>query len=144
MLTRSLEPVITDGQLSNFLERPHTFSSFVRLNDRLTTIEPARGSLPERSNEPSFTMSKQHVAVLRNRRTRQNPCVRTSGDPVLNASGTGGARRDRTDDLMLAKHALSQLSYGPLFGNIATRRKWWARKDLNLRPHAYQARALTS
>ena len=25
----------------------------------------------------------------------------------------GGARRDRTDDLMLAKHALSQLSYGP-------------------------------
>ena len=24
-----------------------------------------------------------------------------------------GARRDRTDDLMLAKHALSQLSYGP-------------------------------
>jgi hypothetical protein len=26
----------------------------------------------------------------------------------------GGARRDRTDDLMLAKHALSQLSYGPL------------------------------
>lgn len=27
--------------------------------------------------------------------------------------GNGGARRDRTDDLMLAKHALSQLSYGP-------------------------------
>ena len=26
---------------------------------------------------------------------------------------SGGARRDRTDDLMLAKHALSQLSYGP-------------------------------
>ena len=26
----------------------------------------------------------------------------------------GGARRDRTDDLMLAKHALYQLSYGPL------------------------------
>ena len=28
-------------------------------------------------------------------------------------SRNGGARRDRTDDLMLAKHALSQLSYGP-------------------------------
>ena len=25
----------------------------------------------------------------------------------------GGGRRDRTDDLMLAKHALSQLSYAP-------------------------------
>ncbi len=29
---------------------------------------------------------------------------------------SGGARRDRTDDLMLAKHALSQLSYGPFPG----------------------------
>ena len=27
----------------------------------------------------------------------------------------GGARRVRTDDLMLAKHPLSQLSYGPKF-----------------------------
>ena len=69
----------------------------------------------------------------------------------------GGGGRDRTDDLMLAKHALSQLSYAP---NVrlayrlrlleagchqATRRQsWWAREDLNLRPHAYQARALTS
>ena len=26
----------------------------------------------------------------------------------------GGAGRDRTDDLMLAKHALSQLSYSPV------------------------------
>ena len=29
---------------------------------------------------------------------------------------SGGARRDRTDDLVLAKHALSQLSYGPFPG----------------------------
>ena len=36
---------------------------------------------------------------------------------VDDASTTfGGARRDRTDDLMLAKHALSQLSYGPREG----------------------------
>ena len=28
--------------------------------------------------------------------------------------GDGGVRRDRTDDLMLAKHALYQLSYDPL------------------------------
>jgi hypothetical protein len=31
----------------------------------------------------------------------------------LDTKRIGGARRDRTDDLMLAKHALSQLSYGP-------------------------------
>jgi hypothetical protein len=29
------------------------------------------------------------------------------------SAASGGARRDRTDDLMLAKHALYQLSYGP-------------------------------
>jgi hypothetical protein len=32
-------------------------------------------------------------------------------------SRSGGARRDRTDDLLLAKQALSQLSYGPVQGS---------------------------
>ena len=73
---------------------------------------------------------------------------------------------------MLAKHALSQLSYGPMPGMVlgklapakpkgfarserdaelmrgappkAALNKWWAWEDLNLRPHAYQARALTN
>ena len=63
--------------------------------------------------------------------------------------GSGGARRDRTDDLLNANQALSQLSYGP-FGVPAVRRQtsrwleWWAWEDLNFRPHAYQARALTN
>ena len=48
----------------------------------------------------------------------------------------GGADRDRTDDLRLAKPALSQLSYSPA-------RVWWAWVDLNYRPPAYQADALT-
>jgi hypothetical protein len=60
------------------------------------------------------------------------------------ASSLGGARRDRTDDLMLAKHALSQLSYGPVSRPAGAQRLWWAWEDLNLRPHAYQARALTN
>ena len=33
---------------------------------------------------------------------------------------TGGANRDRTDDLMLAKHALSQLSYGPGYEHVTS------------------------
>jgi hypothetical protein len=39
---------------------------------------------------------------------------------LFGAAGTagvapsGGANRDRTDDLLLAKQALSQLSYGPI------------------------------
>jgi hypothetical protein len=34
-------------------------------------------------------------------------------DRSCGAAQVGGARRDRTDDLLLAKQALSQLSYGP-------------------------------
>ena len=49
----------------------------------------------------------------------------------------GGGERDRTDDLLLARQALSQLSYTP--EDI-----WWAREDLNLRPHDYQSCALAS
>ena len=68
---------------------------------------------------------------------------------------TGGARRDRTDDLLLAKQALSQLSYGPRSRSLPafnlppaakprSSEGWWAWEDLNFRPHAYQARALTN
>jgi hypothetical protein len=34
-------------------------------------------------------------------------------DQKRSEASRGGARRDRTDDLLLAKQALSQLSYGP-------------------------------
>ena len=71
------------------------------------------------------------------------------------AAKVGGARRNRTDDLLLAKQALSQLSYGPsevsdeeeparLIAGDYRSLKWWAWEDLNFRPHAYQARALTN
>lgn len=33
---------------------------------------------------------------------------------LYSTPGSGGAGRDRTDDILLAKQALSQLSYGPL------------------------------
>ena len=59
-------------------------------------------------------------------------------------ANNGGAGRDRTDDLKLAKLPLSQLSYGPLFVIDQTLKAWWAWEDLNFRPHAYQARALTN
>ena len=95
--------------------------------------------------------------------TRANAEIRYFGKPEnfkpshLSRKRNGGAERDRTDDLMLAKHALSQLSYSPEFCSGVAERKapsrmdrgdrpkeWWAREDLNFRPHAYQARALTN
>ena len=55
----------------------------------------------------------------------------------MNRGGkAGGANRDRTDDLLLAKQALSQLSYGP--------NKWWVWEESNFRPHPYQGCALTN
>ena len=67
---------------------------------------------------------------------------------TLYYDGCGGVDRDRTDDLRLAKPALSQLSYDPGLPRVRTL-VWgpdsmWARADLNCRPHAYQACALTT
>ena len=47
---------------------------------------------------------------------RRNLCSSKLGpaSPPRHTSQPGGARRDRTDDLLLAKQALSQLSYGPI------------------------------
>ena len=87
---------------------------------------------------------------------------------------SGGARRDRTADLLRAKQALSQLSYGPNVvpcSNTGTAAQnftgcsigvakhiddmrvtgigrpeefWWVWEDLNFRPHPYQGCALTN
>ena len=79
---------------------------------------------------------------------RKLPCASKLFDFSVVVAGdlsNGGARRDRTDDLMLAKHALSQLSYGPGYRDKAlVALRWWAWEDLNFRPHAYQARTLTN
>ena len=50
----------------------------------------------------------------------QSLCTGANAEIIISVIGklhspnkNGGAERDRTDDLMLAKHALSQLSYSP-------------------------------
>ena len=58
------------------------------------------------------------AAGLPSRSSRQPVRLRPLGSGVTallaSRAKSGGARRDRTDDLMLAKPALSQLSYGPV------------------------------
>ena len=54
----------------------------------------------------------------------------------------GGAGRDRTDDLRLAKPPLSQLSYSPLL--LRATHYWWVWLGSNQRPPPYQDGALTS
>ena len=70
----------------------------------------------------------------------------------LNEAKRGGAEEDRTPDLLRARQALSQLSYGPfeLARNgacetgIHAAERWWVWVDLNHRPHPYQGCALTN
>ena len=57
-------------------------------------------------------------------RTPQIPVAEATRNFRLHTWKDGGASRDRTDDLKLAKLALSQLSYGPaqlrIFTNLRT------------------------
>jgi hypothetical protein len=113
---------------------PNARRSHMKTLLRICSALAAR-AYPPRSHHNSLSSPfNQHPARLPGRcllifSERRTPPVRHT---------SGGGERDRTDDLLLAKQALSQLSYTPFL------REWWAREDLNLRPHAYQARALTS
>ena len=80
----------------------------LRGTDFPRTVRPAffgsrQGSF-KRSKDKRNGFASASFRLSRTRPTRQKPA---------RPEGHGGARRDRTDDLMLAKHALSQLSYGP-------------------------------
>ena len=82
-----------------------------------------------------FTMSDiAHAVSSRMARWRfaHDVLLRTS------QSSVGGARRNRTDDLLLAKQALSQLSYGPSRpqGSEASTREERARRYRYLIPES--------
>ena len=66
------------------------------------------------------------------------------GGSALHSGETGGANRDRTGDLLLAKQALSQLSYGPGDPSRLGMLCWWVWMDSNHRPPPYQDGALTN
>lgn len=66
------------------------------------------GHIPSSRCQISAASALKALASLR------SSLIRTTLRPLPRSAGEGGgAGRDRTDDLMLAKHALSQLSYSP-------------------------------
>ena len=122
---------------------PHPTLLFVECVD---TIKPSV-SVPDFETETLYFFSfvKDQYSLLVKKpelnvcRLVLHSCLnhpRSAKDAQLSVTRIGGGERDRTDDLLLAKQALSQLSYTP--------DKWWVWMDLNHRPHAYQACALTS
>ena len=147
-------------------------SSFVASTDRKTSLlrdRPARRAVKRAYRiwvsdaahhcvqlriDLLFTMSDNLHRVIEDRRDTNSSswtsvwnirARRSSRSTVAPLKRLGGARRDRTDDLLLAKQALSQLSYGPgQDARVKRLKEWWAWEDSNFRPHAYQARALTN
>jgi hypothetical protein len=108
---------------------------------KLTRIHVALLSLPgvrvKQAAGHLFTMSKDPAPFLSRGKVPNTCSFMRRPQPDWKF---GGADRDRTDDLKLAKLPLSQLSYGPM----PILQGWWARVDSNYRPHAYQACALTT
>ena len=63
--------------------------------------------------------------------------VRMGPTTGVGSEAGGGGARVRTEDLLRARQALSQLSYTPRLG-------WWAHLDSNQGPQPYQGCALTN
>ena len=96
--------------------------------------------------------------VCRTGKPSEDGCKNFSLTETRLPARSGGARRNRTDDLLNANQALSQLSYGPDLARhapclpflqpLAAARMdtaiWWAWIDSNYRPHPYQGCALTT
>jgi hypothetical protein len=80
----------------------------------------------------SSKLLKIETAFWSRTKSKRRHSARFHLDPEI-----GGGERDRTDDLLLAKQALSQLSYTP------DRNRWWVWLDSNQRPPPYQDGALT-
>ena len=83
-----------------------------------TSTVPPRGCRVKQTALCLFTMSKDPVVVT-SQCLHNQTCslflrrIDRFGDHQGQPRRLGGARRDRTDDILLAKQALSQLSYGP-------------------------------
>ena len=80
----------------------------------LTSFRPGRSTECVSSSQCQIVLARP-LKALENSFSKGQP----TGKPFFiegrfRVPDSGGARRDRTDDLMLAKHALSQLSYGPI------------------------------
>jgi hypothetical protein len=165
----ALKRLIRSSSAAHREQTPHATTSKPRLvtlsTHSITRLAVNLGSLrPQafaqgpatRANSQSHSYPQCQRAGIRDRTSRisfltSQPALSdvlgtAKGPQSAGGADTGGADRDRTGDPLLAKQVLSQLSYGPKLIQWARtgRPDWWAREDLNFRPHAYQARALTS
>ena len=90
---------------------------------RLSTPLPQRHRPTARSPLKRLLKGTKLINLIGKDQDLGSPALSKRSIAAAPATKTGGARRDRTDDLMLAKHALSQLSYGPFRGRMTDARR---------------------
>ena len=107
--------------------------------------EPSAPEGASGSTLMQFCYGYQHVKERSGDSLESKPVCHLTRSEDDRTTGSG-ARGIRTPDILLAKQALYQLSYGPDKRVLGTRRvrQRWDWEELNLRPHAYQACALTT
>ena len=156
-------------QSSNPVDRKHRLASTPRplRNPPARRLAPATASPRAHRADLLEPQSLTSSSLLKNSRTTQSSQAspaRAALACALCLKPIGGADRDRTDDPLLAKQVLSQLSYSPpshtprnrathpitcaqalaCANNGSALEPWWVWLDLHQRPHAYQACALTN
>ena len=107
-------------RLSEPRHPPHALSSLVTLNSGLPSQWLERQSVQGRDPNPSEIRSREKDLAVRcsfTLRIRLSECFAggrlTAVRDTSSRMKTGGADRNRTDDIQLAKLALYQLSYSP-------------------------------
>ena len=79
---------------------------------RTMPAPPPEGAIRAGPTPDLFTMSNSRAAFRRRASVLPEPGGERRGRPSMGAAA-GGGERNRTDDLLLAKQALSRLSYAP-------------------------------
>ena len=128
-------------------QRPETHQNLIHPDKDLSSGFAPRGPRLHLETPPAWRFQSESSMPITFASPRYSPEHLHTPNPLYR--NRGGGDRTRTDDPLLAKQVLSQLSYTPnskawQIQGLANEEHWWAREDLNLRPHAYQACALTS
>ena len=115
-----------DVQVSSIECRFSDNASDCRLPNFECRLESSAPPATSQSRATLGSISSSRCQITRALRPKPRACEFNFHERVLGRAGSrqpvgmsGGARRDRTDDLLLAKQALSQLSYGPSPGGVA-------------------------
>ena len=105
-----------------------------------------KGRGPESASQPGpweeFPRAGSHIATIRFRRTLKSPPPRRHG--TVPPGAPGGAGTEGPDLFPRPRGGQERAGRPPPAREGRRRSCWWARADLNGRPHAYQACALTS